>query len=248
MAIAYSPTFIQGICTLFIGFWIIKKVCNYISMGLKKTHTEDTVNRFLTALVGMGLKAMLILSVASMFGIQTASFIAIFTALAFAVGTALSGNIGHFASGVMLLIFRPYKIGDEITVQNNTGKVLEIHIFNTSIVTADNRKIIIPNGVITNGVITNFSHQARIQINIPFWVANDTDFEAAKKIINSVADSCPMSLKEEECNVFTNSCSKNGLEIFVRTWCHPNHAPAVHFYFQEHVRNTFLQHGIHAPR
>lgn len=248
MAIAYSPKALQGILTLLIGFWIIKKITIYTTVALEKAKTETTVNRFLSSFVSIALKGMLLLSVASMFGIQTASFIAIFTALAFAVGTALSGNIGHFASGMMLLIFRPYKIGDEITVQNNTGKVLEIQIFNTSIVTLDNRKIIIPNGVITNGVITNFSHQARIQINIPFWVANDTDFETAKKIINSVANDCPMALKDSECNVHTNSCSRNGLEIYVRPWCHPNHAHAVHFYFQEHVRSIFLKNGIHAPK
>lgn len=248
MAITYSPKAFQGIFTLLIGFWIIKKIASYTTLALQKANTEATVNRFLTSLVSVALKGMLLLSVASMFGIQTASFIAIFTALAFAVGTALSGNIGHFASGMMLLIFRPYKIGDEITVQNNTGKVLEIQIFNTSIVTLDNRKIIIPNGVITNGVITNFSHQARIQVNIPFWVTSDTDFEVVKNIIKSVAKDCPMSFCDADCNVHTNSCSRNGLEVFARPWCHPDHAHAVHFYFQEHVRNTFIQNGIQAPR
>ena len=245
--LAMLPTFLLAILTLAIGFWFIKKLSKYIKEALKKTGIEPTVTRFLASLTSVGLKIMLILSVASMFGLQTTSFIAIFSALAFSLGTALSGNIGHFASGIMVLLFRPYKVGDEITIQGFNGVVTDIQVFNTTILTTDNRKIIIPNGLITSGIITNFSHQNKVRVNIPIMIADEANFEQAKTLILAIAENCPICLKEPACKVLINSFNKNGIELYVRPWCEPANAPAIHFYFNEHIRNAFVQNGIPGP-
>lgn len=244
---AFLPNLMLALVTLIVGFWLIGKVSVYISTALKKTNSDDTVIRFLTSLVSIGLKIMLFISIATLFGIQTTSFIAVFTALAFSLGTALSGNIGHFASGIMVLMFRPYKVGDEITVQNYNGIVTDIQVFHTTLITTDNRKIIIPNGQITSGVITNFSHENKIRLNIVVNVADDSNLEEIKKIILKIADENVSVMKDPACKILVNSFNKNGVEIYIRPWCVPIEANNVHFYFQESIRKAFLENGIQGP-
>jgi small conductance mechanosensitive channel len=243
----FLPKVMLAIVILIVGFWGIQRISKSASSALKKSGGDATVNRFLASLISIGLKVMLLLSVASIFGVQTTSFIAIFSALAFSVGTALSGNIGHFASGIMILSFRPYRVGDEITVQSHTGIVTHIQVFHTTILTTENRKIIIPNGIITSGVIVNSSAQGKIRINVPISVADETDFEKAKALILAVAEDCPMCLKEPACKVLVTGFNKNGLEILVRPWCLPSDINNIGYYFQEHIRATFLENGIEPP-
>jgi small conductance mechanosensitive channel len=245
--LAFLPNVLLAMVTLIVGFWLIGKVSDYISKALKKTNSDATVIRFLTSLVSIGLKIMLFLSIATLFGIQTTSFIAVFTALAFSLGTALSGNIGHFASGIMILIFRPYKVGDEITVQNYNGIVTDIQVFHTTLITTDNRKIIVPNGQITSGVITNFSHENKIRMNIVVNVADDSNLDLVKKIILQLSEANTAVMKAPECKILVNSFNKNGVEIFIRPWCKPIDANNIHFYFQESLRKAFLEHGIQGP-
>ncbi len=247
IVLAYLPRIFFALLTLVVGFWFIKKLSKYIREALKRTGSEPTVTRFLASVVSIGLKILLLLSVASVFGVHTTSFIAVFSALAFSLGTALSGNIGHFASGLMILIFRPYKVGDEITIQSFNGVVTDIQVFHTTILTTDNRKIVIPNGVITSGVITNFSHQGRIRVNISMMIADEADFGKAKALILEVAENCPICMKDPACKVLVNTFNRNGIEIYIRPWCEPVNAPAIHFYFNENVRNAFIANGIPAP-
>jgi small conductance mechanosensitive channel len=221
---SFLPKLILALVILFIGFWAIRKTSKSISRTLKKTEGDAMVNRFLVSLVSIGLKALLILSVASILGVQTTSFIAIFTALVFSLGTALSGNIGHFASGIMILIFRPYRVGDEVTVQSFTGIVTDIQVFHTTLTTTENKKFIIPNGLITSGVVTNFSHKNRLRINVIVNVGDEVDFYQVKNLILAIANDCEMVLKDPPCKVLVNSFNKNGLEIYIRPWCAPINA------------------------
>ncbi len=244
---SFLPKLTLALATLILGFWAIRRLSKSIKRALLRTGSDATVNRFLASMASISLKVMLVLSVASLFGIQTASFIAVFTALAFSLGTALSGNIGHFASGLMILIFRPYRVGDEITVQNYTGIVTDIQVFHTTLLTSDNRKFIMPNGVITSGVITNYSHKNLLRMNIIVTIADEADFAKAKALILQVADECPIAVKEPQCKVLINNFNKNGIEIYVRPWCTTADASSINFYFQEHIRDAFLAHGIPAP-
>ena len=161
-AIQYAPTVALALLTWLVGSWIINWLLRLLTDVMTKRNLDSSVRPFLVSIVEVGLKVMLLLTVAGMFGVQTTSFIAIFAALAFAIGTALSGSLAHFASGVLVLIFKPYKVGDLVTVAGQTGTVTAIQVFNTVLLTLDNKKIIVPNGAVTSGVITNISGQGQI--------------------------------------------------------------------------------------
>ena len=153
LATTYAPKVVGAILTLIIGFWVIGMIVRAIKSLMTRNGVDETIQPFLGSLVSVGLKIMLLLSVAGMFGVETTSFVAIFGALAFAIGMALQGSLGHFASGVMILIFKPYKVGDLVEIGGgNTGTVKEVQVFNTILATLDNKRVIVPNGVVTGNV------------------------------------------------------------------------------------------------
>lgn len=153
----YGPGLLMAMLTLLIGLWIVRVVVKLISNSLSQAKVEESLSRFLCSLVSVLLKALLFVSVASMVGIETTSFIAIIGAAGLAVGLALQGSLANFAGGVLILLFKPYKVGNFIDAQGVTGTVKEIQVFNTILKTPDNKTIIVPNGSISNGIITNFS-------------------------------------------------------------------------------------------
>ncbi len=239
MLLLYAPKALLALVTYYAGNWAINSATNILGATLEKRGVDSTIRPFLLSLVGLGLKALLLLSVASMIGLEITSFIAILTALVFAVGTALSGSLGHFASGVMLLIFRPYKVGDLIKIGENTGHVESIEVFNTVLITADNRKIIIPNGIITSGVITNISGGGKVRIDMVVTVHADNDISHIRKVITDVALECPQVLKTTPVEVAVNKLGPGDMEIAVRPWCKSDDYYIVFHYMQENVKNAF---------
>lgn len=247
MALAYLPTLALALLTLLIGFWIIGRITQVTHLGFQKRNFDPTVERFLTSLINVGMKVMLLLSVAGMFGIQTTSFIAIFTALAFAVGTALSGSLGHFASGVMLLTFRPYKVGDLVTIAGYTGHVDEIQMFNTVLLTDDNKKISVPNGVVTGNVITNISGQGEIRVDMNYAVGVAADMAQVREAVLQVGRDCPTVLQTKAVDVFVNGMTPGSTQLVVRPWSKSEHYWDTYFFFQENVRKAFAAKGIPGP-
>lgn len=239
MVVQYAPKVLLALFTYYAGNWAINSATNILGTTLEKRGVDSTIRPFLVSLVNIGLKALLLLSVASMIGIEITSFIAILTALVFAVGTALSGSLGHFSSGVMLLIFRPYKVGDLIKIGENTGHVESIEVFNTVLITADNRKIIIPNGIITSGVITNISGCGQVRIDMTVTVHADNDISHIRKLITDVALECPQVLKTIPVEVVVNKLGAGDMEIAVRPWCKSDDYYIVFHYMQENVKNAF---------
>lgn len=247
-AVAYAPTVLLALATFIIGNMIIGWVGRLLDRAMHARGMETTVRRFLSNLISVGLKVLLLLSIAGMFGIQTTSFIAIFTALAFAIGTALSGSLSHFASGVMLLTFRPYKVGDLVTVAGQTGTVDEIGVFNTSLITPDNKKIIVPNGNVTSNVITNISGQGEIRVDMTYHVAGNMDLDKVRAAIQSVSDNCPYVLKTKATDIFVNSMPVGMIELLVRPWCKSEHFWETYFYMQENIKREFDKQGIEFPK
>lgn len=247
-AIAFLPTLLLALLTLVLGFWIIGRVIHLLNVGFQKRNFEPTVQRFLSSMIGVALKVMLLLSVAGMFGIQTTSFIAIFTALAFAVGSALSGSLGHFASGVMVLVFRPYKVGDLVTLAGGqTGTVEEIQMFNTVLMTLDNKKIMIPNGLVTGNIITNISGQGEIRVDMTYAVSNEADMAKVRQAVAEVSAACPHVLQARPTGVVVNFMTPGGTRLLVLPWCKSEHYWDVYFFFQENVRAAFARHNIAGP-
>jgi len=244
----YGPTLLLAIVTLIVGFWIIGWVVNLVSNMMKKNGIDETITPFLTSLVSVGLKLMLLLSVAGMFGVETTSFIAIFGAMAFAIGMALQGSLGHFASGVMLLIFKPYRVGDLVEIGGGqTGSVEEVAVFNTILKTLDNKKIIVPNGVVTSNVITNISGQETTGVELEFGIGYDDDIDKAKAIILQVAKECPYILDDPAPGVVVGSLGESSVNLNTRPFTKPENYWNANFYMLENVKKAFDKNGISIP-
>ncbi|MGH1434660.1 MAG: mechanosensitive ion channel family protein [Lewinella sp.] len=245
---AYGTKVIGAVLTLIIGFWIVGRITSAMDKGMMKKGIDETIRPFLSSLVNVGLKVMLLLAAASMFGIETTSFIAIFSALAFAVGLALQGSLGHFASGVLLLTFRPYKVGDLVTIGGGeTGTVKGIQIFNTVLVTLDNKHIIVPNGVVTSNVITNISGQGIIGVELTFGIGYNDSIDKAREIILAVGKECPWILDDPAQGVVVGELADSSVNLNTRPFCNSEHYWDTFFYMQEHVKKGFDAGGVSIP-
>ena len=186
MAIEYGPKLLLAIVVLLVGLWIIKRVVNLLNKGFETGDTDPTLAKFLGNMFSIIFKALLFISVAGMVGIETTSFIAILGAAGLAIGLALQGSLSNFAGGVLILMFRPYKVGDFVDAQGVMGTVSEIQIFNTIIRTGDNKVIIVPNGAISNGIITNFSAEDTRRVDFVFGIGYNDDIAKAKETLKRI--------------------------------------------------------------
>ena len=243
----YAPKVAGALLTLIIGFWIVGRIISWLSNTMAKNNVDQTIRPFLASLVSVGLKIMLLLSVAGMFGVETTSFVAIFGAMAFAIGMALQGSLGHFSSGIMLLVFKPYKVGDLVELSGNVGVVEGIHVFNTILRTPDNKRIIIPNGVVTGNVIKNISGQGEIRVDMTFGIGYDDDIDEARKVIQAVSDSCPQLLKDKTTDIFVSELADSSVNFVVRPWCKSEHYWNVYFYMHENIKKELDKAGIGIP-
>lgn len=244
----YAPKVIGAVLTLIIGFWLAGKIADLITKTTEKRKIDPSVQSFLRSIVSVGLKVMVLLAAAGMFGIETTSFIAVLGALAFAVGLALQGTLGHFASGVLLLIFKPYKVGDLVTIGGGeTGTVSELQIFNTVLATLDNKRVMIPNGVVTSNVITNISGQGTIGVELTFGIGYTDSIDKARAIILEVGKSCPWILEVPAQGVVVASLGDNSVNLATRPFCESQHYWNTYFYMQENVKKAFDAQGISIP-
>ncbi|MBT8218400.1 MAG: mechanosensitive ion channel [Bacteroidia bacterium] len=244
----YTPKVIGAILTLIIGFWIAGAITRYLRKLMERRGMDETITPFLGSLVNVGLKIMVLLAVAGMFGIETTSFVAIFGALAFAIGMALQGSLGHLASGVLLLTFRPYKVGDLVEIGGGqTGVVEGIQIFNTVLATLDNKRIIVPNGVVTSNVITNISGQGVIGVELTYGIGYNDDIDKAKEIILKVGKECPHILDEPAQGVVVAELGDSSVNLATRPFVNSENYWDTYFYMQENVKKSFDREGISIP-
>lgn len=248
MALAYAPRVVLALLTLVIGFWVANRVSQIVSLALHRRKVEETVIPFLVSIISVVLKVMVLISVAGMFGIETTSFIALVGAAGLALGLALQGSLSHFASGVLLLVFRPYKVGDLITAAGFTGEVESIQIFNTVLKTLDNKRIFIPNGSVTAGPISNISGQGTIRVDLVFAVNGDENVDRVRASVQKAADACPLILKTPPVDILINGYEVGIIKFDVRPWCNSAHYWDVHYYMMENVKKQFDADGIHGPK
>lgn len=248
MAVHYAPNVVMALLTLIIGFWLANKISQILSRVLRNRHVEETVVPFLGSLVSVVLKVLVLISVAGKFGVETTSFIALVGGAGLALGLALQGSLGHFASGVMLLVFRPYKVGDLINAAGFTGEVESIQIFNTVLKTLDNKRIFIPNGSITAGPITNISGQGTIRVDMVYAIAGDESIEKARESVQKAADACPHILKNPAADILVNGHEVGITKLDVRPWCNSAHYWDVYYFMQENVKKQFVADGVRGPK
>ena len=247
MAIQYGPQLILAIVVLIIGLWVIKRVVNLVSAGLERSETDVTLSKFLASLVSIILKALLFISVASMVGIETTSFIAILGAAGLAVGLALQGSLANFAGGVLVLMFRPYKVGDVVDAQGVIGTVSAIQIFSTILKTPDNKTIIVPNGAISNGIITNFSTEATRRVDFVFGIGYDDDISKAKAALRDIFNADDRIHKDPEPFVVVSELADSSVNFTCRVWVDAGDYWGVYFDSIEQVKRVFDEQSISIP-
>lgn len=247
LLMTYGPKFLLALVVLIIGLWIIKRVVKVTSKAMERGKAEPTLAKFVASLVSVGLKALLIISVASMIGIETTSFIAILGAAGLAVGLALQGTLANFAGGALILLFRPYKVGDWIDAQGVAGTVHAIQIFNTILKTPDNRTIIIPNGAISNGIITNNSTEPTRRVDFVFGIGYGDDIAKAKGIIERLIGADERTLSDPAAQIVVSALADSSVNLTVRVWVNAADYWGVFFDLTEKVKLAFDEEGVSIP-
>ncbi len=245
--IEYGVQFIVAIVLLLAGFWIIKKIVKAIKKVMVKSKVDDTLIPFLLSLVSMSLKILLVISVISYFGIPMTSFVALIAAAGLAVGMALSGTLQNFAGGVILLIIKPFKVGDFIEAQGYMGVVNEIQIFNTILTTTDNKRVIIPNGGLSTGALVNYSSEKTRRVDLVFGIGYGDDIDKAKEIIASVMNKHKAVLSSPEPFIGVIELADSSVNLVTRIWVNAADYWDLFFYMQEYVKKEFDKQGISIP-
>lgn len=247
-SLEYGPKLIGAILVWIIGSWIIKVITKSFTKLLTKRNADVSLRPFLRSMVNALLKVMLVISVLGMLGIEMTSFIAILGAAGLAVGMALSGTLQNFAGGVMLLIFKPFKVGDLIEAQGHKGIVHEIQIFNTILKTPDNKTIIIPNGGLSNGSMVNFSNGDMVMIEWTFGIAYGDSSSKAKEVLSRLMKEDHRLLNEPQPPVLVLSeLADSSVNFTMRGWIKTNDYWGSYFDMNENVYNTFDKEGLNIP-
>lgn len=247
LVLFYGPKLVGAILTLLIGLWVIKIIQKTVKKTFEKREVDVSLRGFLNSMVGILLKVMLVISVVGMLGVEMTSFIAILGAAGLAVGMALSGTLQNFAGGVMILIFKPFKVGDFIDAQGHMGIVREIQIFNTILKTPDNKTIIIPNGGLSTSSMTNFSTEPQRRVDFVFGIAYGDDYDKAKKVLLKLINDDERILKDPEPFVALTELADSSVNIVVRVWAEASNYWGIYFDLQEKVYKTFDKEGLNIP-
>lgn len=246
-AVEYGIKLIGALGALIVGLWIIKAMMRGLTAVMKKKEVDSSLQGFLRSLLGLALKAMLFVSVLGMVGIEMTSFVAILGAAGLAVGMALSGTLQNFAGGVMILLFKPFKVGDVITAQGYTGSVFEIQIFNTILKTPDNKHIIIPNGGLATGSMINFSKEETRRVDWTFGIGYGDSTEKAREVMGRLISEDQRILGDPAPFMAVSELGDSSVNFVVRVWVKSGDYWGVFFDMNEKVYNEFAKEGLNIP-
>lgn len=245
---------VAAIIVYIIGKWLINKVCSICNKMMEKKGVENSLRGFLESIVKVCLWLCLIIAIINILGIDTAAFVGLFAGAGVAIGMAMSGTLGNFAGGVMILLFKPYKVGDFIAAQGYEGIVKDIQIFNTILVTTDNKTIIIPNGGLSTGSLVNYSKQPYRRVDVSFDFCYGADYEKVREAIEKIQNDCPLILKEpiEGEPVAAPwqglaNMGESGCTIATRSWCKSADYWAVMGYMNHEVYQQLRNSGFMFP-
>ena len=247
LAITYGIQLVQAIATLVIGLWIVSMVVGVIGRIMDKSNTDPSLAGFIRSLISILLKIMVYITAIGMLGVEMTSFIAILGAAGLAVGMALSGTLQNFAGGVIILLFKPYKVGDFIEAQGYSGVVKEIQIFITVLTTPDNKTVIIPNGPLATGSLINYSAQATRRVDWTYGIAYGDDLDKAYELLNKFIAEDSRILKDPEPFLALSELADSSVNIVVRVWVNSADYWGVHFDMNEKVYKQFAQAGLSIP-
>mgnify|MGYP001325835615 CR=1 FL=1 len=245
--IAYFPKLILAVVTLVIGLKLVNLFSSFITKILHKKDVEPSLASFLNSVSKIGLKVLLIVSVVSMVGVEMTSFIALLGGAGVAAGMALSGTLQNFSGGVIILIFKPFKVGDFIEAQGYMGTVREIQIFNTILKTPDNKTVVIPNAPLSNSSLINFTAEKTRRVDFIFGIGYDSSIDQARDIIRNLIESDIRILKEPNYEIVVGSLGDSSVNLTVRVWANLENYWPVFFDLNESVKKAFDKEGIVIP-
>ena len=243
----YGVPVLKAILIYIIGSWVIKKLTGMIKKVMAKGSYDISLQKFLLNLVTWGLKIFLIITVISTLGVETTSLAAVIAAAGLAVGLALQGSLSNFAGGVLIMIFKPYKIGDLLEAQGVLGVVKEIEIFTTKMVSPENKLIIVPNGAMANGNIVNYTAEGKIRVDTVIGVGYDEDIKKTKEVLLEVLTSNPKVLQDPAPSVNVMELADSSVNFAVRPFCKPEDYWDVFFLMNKRIYQVFEKEGLSIP-
>jgi len=245
--INYGPKLISATLIFVIGLTIINWASKLATKSMKRKNVDASLQSFLASMVSVGLKVLLLITVAGMMGIETTSFVAIIGALGLAVGLALQGSLANFAGGVLILVFKPFKTGDLIESSGQTGVVQEIQIFNTILLTPENKTVILANGAVSNNTIINYSKHGTLRVDISMAIAPDADVHKAKEVITQVFQTNEKVLTDPAPSVNVIKVGDGMVTLAIRPFTNQENYWDIFFGIQEQVKLAFDANGIAGP-
>ncbi|MBK8327938.1 MAG: mechanosensitive ion channel family protein [Bacteroidetes bacterium] len=246
-AISYIPKIAGAILFYIIGSWIINRLVLLLKKILFKRNYDPSLQTFLVSLVKVVLTILLLISIAGILGADTTAFSALIVGAGVAIGSALNGTLGNFAGGVMLLVFKPFKVGDMIEAQGITGVVTEQGVFNTTVLTAENKTVYLPNGALSTNTIANYTTHGSLRVDITMAIAPDMDIEKAKKVAIQTILTHPKVLQTPAPEVNALKVGDGMVTLAIRPYCVQTDYWDVFFGCTEMIKSAFEQEGIHAP-
>ena len=245
--VPFGLKLVAAIVVLLLGRWVIKLIKKALRRVMDRRNADPSLSSFLMSLVSVLLTFFLILAIVGILGINTSSLVALLASAGLAIGMALSGTLQNFAGGVMIMLFKPFKVDDFISSQGYEGKVKEIQIFNTHLLTVDNKEVILPNGALATGVMTNFSRQGTRRVDWTFSIAYGDDYDKAKTILLRLCDADPKIMKEPAPFVELLKLNNSSVDLTVRAWTNAADYWAVFFAMNERVYKAFAEEGLNIP-
>lgn len=242
----YSGKLTLALLTLIIGWWLISRLTQRIGRLLGARSIDRSLTSFVGSLANVALKVMLLISVASMVGVETTSFIAALGAAGLAIGLALQGSLANFAGGVLILLFRPFRVGDWIEAQGVSGSVNDIQIFHTVLKTGDNKTVIVPNGSLSNGTITNYSREGRRRVEVLVGIDYSSNIQHAREVLLAIARD-PRVHADPAPVVWVVALADSSVNLSLRVWVDTADFWPVTFDFTEQVKLRFDEAGIGIP-
>lgn len=244
--VTFAPKILMAILILIIGFFIVKRVSKVIKVGLEKSSLDYEITEFLGSLLETIMKLAVILFAVSMLGVEMTAIIGLLAAASFAVGMALQGFLGNFASGLTILFLKPYKVGDWVKVSDHFGKCKSIQIFNTTLVTPNDKTLIIPNGQVTDNIITNFSTQGKIRLELKVTMPYEESFPRVKEVIDEALNESEYLLKDQTPFIGIEEYESHSIVVAVRPYISPDDYWEATFEVYGKIKKAFNKHGIKA--
>jgi small conductance mechanosensitive channel len=242
--IEYSPKLISAFLILFIGLYAIRLINRLIRKVMIKRELDPTLTKFLADILLWVLRVLLFVTFISKLGIETSSFVAILGAMGLAVGLSLQGSLSNFAGGMLIILFKPFKVGHLIDAQGVLATVTEIQIFVTKLTTANNQTVFIPNGILSNGTITNYSLQKYRRADLTFSISYDSNIKKAKDLIMEVLNNNPKVLQNPKPEVFVKNLTDSAIQLAVRPWANSEDFGVVFTETLENCKTAFDTAGI----